>query len=126
VQRRALLGTPSDDYGLAARLIAPHLVTPNRMEAKGGKNDATDAAAFCDAAPRPQMRFVPIKTAVQQGLMALHVIREGFKDERTAWTNRLRGRLAEFELVFGKSLKVLRAALPKVLEDTSNKLSGSA
>ena len=46
------------------------------MEGKGGKNDATDAAAICEAASRPQMRFVPIKTSVQQGLMALHVIRE--------------------------------------------------
>lgn len=29
--------------GFAARLIAPHLVTPQGMEGKGGKNDATDA-----------------------------------------------------------------------------------
>ena len=64
--------------GFAARLIAPHLVTPYRMEGRGGKNDATDAAAICEAASRPQMRFVPIKTTVQQGLMALHAIREGF------------------------------------------------
>ena len=34
----------------------------------------TDAAAICEAASRPQMRFVPIKTALQQGLMALHCI----------------------------------------------------
>lgn len=52
--------------GFAARLIAPHLVTPYRMEGRGGKNDATDAAAICEAASRPQMRFVPIKTAVQR------------------------------------------------------------
>ena len=112
--------------GFAARLIAPHLVTPYRMEGRGGKNDATDAAAICEAASRPQMRFVPIKTAVQQGLMALHAIREGFKEDRTAWTNRIRGVLAEFGLVFGKSPKVLRAALPDVLEDASNELSGTA
>jgi len=112
--------------GFAARLIAPHLVTPYRMEGRGGKNDATDAAAICEAASRPQMRFVPIKTTVQQGLMALHAIREGFKQDRTAWTNRIRGVLAEFGLVFGKSPKVLRAALPDVLEDAGNELSGVA
>ncbi len=61
------------------------------MEGRGGKNDATDAAAICEAASRPQMRFVPIKTTVQQGLMALHAIREGFKQDRTARTNRIRG-----------------------------------
>ncbi len=61
------------------------------------------------------MRFVPIETAVQQGLMAVHDIREGFKEERTAWTNRIRGVPAEFGMVFGKSPKVLRAELPDVL-----------
>jgi transposase len=112
--------------GLTARLIAPHLVTPYRMEGKGGKNDATDAAAICEAASRPQMRFVPIKTVQQQGVLSLHSIREGLKEERTACTNRIRGVLAEFGLVFGKSPKVLRAALPDVLEDASNELSGVA
>ena len=48
--------------GLDARLVAAHLVTPNRMEGRSGKNDATDAAAACEAASRPSMRFVPIKT----------------------------------------------------------------
>jgi transposase len=112
--------------GFAARLIAPHLVTPYRMEGRGGKNDATDAAAICEAASRPQMRFVPIKTVQQQGVLALHSIREGLKEERTACTNRIRGVLAEFGLVFGKSPKVLRAALPEVLEDAGNELSGHA
>ena len=112
--------------GFVARLIAPHLVTPYRMEGKGGKNDATDAAAICEAASRPQMRFVPIKTAQQQGLMALHSMREGIKEERTGWINRMRGILAEFGLVFAKSPKVLRQALPDVLEDASNELSGVA
>ena len=112
--------------GFAARLIAPHLVTPYRMEGKAGKNDATDAAAICEAASRPQMRFVPIKTAAQQGVMALHSMREGFKQERTACINRIRGVLAEYGLVLGKSPKVLRAALPDMLEDASNELSGLA
>jgi transposase len=48
--------------GLRPRLLAPHFVTPYRMEGKGGKNDATDAAAICEAASRPKMRFVPVKT----------------------------------------------------------------
>jgi transposase len=112
--------------GLDARLIAAHFVAPYRLEGKGGKNDANDAAAICEAASRPRMRFVPIKTAEQQGLMVLHRLREGFKEDRIACINRIRGALTEFGLVFGKSPKVLRAALPDALEDGANELSGVA
>ena len=109
--------------GLDARLIAASFVSPYRMEGKSGKNDMTDAAAVCEAASRPAMRFVPIKTAEQQGVMVLHRMREGFKEERTACINRIRGVLAEFDLVFGKSPKVLRAVLADVIEDASNELT---
>jgi transposase len=110
--------------GLDARLIAAHFVSPYRMEGKSGKNDATDAAAICEAASRPSMRYVPIKSCEQQGVMSLHRIREGFKEERTACINRIRGVLAEFGLVFGKSPKALRARLADVLEDADNELDG--
>jgi transposase len=110
--------------GLDARLIAAHFVSPYRMEGKSGKNDATDAAAICEAASRPSMRYVPIKSCEQQGVMSLHRIREGFKEERTACINRIRGVLAEFGLVFGKSPKALRARLADVLEDGDNELDG--
>ena len=53
--------------GLDARLIAASFVSPCRMEAKSGKNDMTDAAAICEAAARPTMRFVPNKSCEQQG-----------------------------------------------------------
>ena len=109
--------------GLDARLIAAHFVSPYRMEGKSGKNDATDAAAICEAAPRPSMRFVPVKTTQQQGVLSLHRVREGLKEERTGCINRIRGVLAEFGLVFGKSPKALRAELGDVLEDGGNELS---
>jgi len=112
--------------GLEPRLIAAHFVTPYRMEGKGGKNDATDAAAICEAASRPSMRFVPVKTCEQQGVMSLHRVREGLKEERTACINQIRGVLTEFGLVFGKSPKVLRAVLADIIEDASNELSTTA
>jgi transposase len=55
--------------------------------------------------------------------MSLHSVREGLKKERTACINCIRGVLAEFGLVFGKSPKVLRAVLADVIEDASNELS---
>jgi transposase len=112
--------------GLDARLIAGHFVTPYRMAGKSGKNDANDAAAICEAAGRPHMRFVPVKTAEQQGQLAVHRLREGFKEERTALINRIRGLLAEFGLVFAQGPDALRLVLASVIEDASNELPGVA
>ena len=113
-------------YGLDARLIAGHFVTPYRMAGKGGKNDAADAAAICEAAARPHMRFVPIKTSAQQALLAIHRLREGYKEDRTACINRIRGLLTEFGIVFAQSPEALRLGLADVLEDASNELPGIA
>lgn len=112
--------------GLDARLVAGHFVTPYRMAGKSGKNDANDAAAICEAAGRPHMRFVPPKSLEQQGQLAVHRLREGFKEERTALINRIRGLLAEFGLVFPQSPKALRSVLADVIEDASNELPGVA
>jgi transposase len=112
--------------GVDARLVAGHFVTPYRMAGKSGKNDANDAAAICEAAGRPHMRFVPIKTAQQQGQLCIHRLREGFKEERTALINRIRGLLAEFGLVFARSPEALRPVLAAVIEDASNELPGVA
>jgi transposase len=112
--------------GLEPRLIAGHFVGPYRMEGRRGKNDANDAAAVCEAAGRPHMRFVPIKTTEQQAVLAVHRLREGFKEERTACINRIRGLLAEFGLVFAKSPDALRAQLADVIEDASNELPNLA
>ena len=108
--------------GLAPRLIAGHFVAPYRMQGARGKNDANDAAAICEAASRPAMRFVPPKTVEQQAMLAVHRLREGYKEERTACINRIRGLLAEFGLVFPQSPDALRLALPDTIEDASNEL----
>src|SRR5437660_3551058 len=86
----------------------------------------TDAAAICEAASRRSRRFVAIKTCEQQGVMSLHRVREGLKEERTGCINRIRGVLAEFGLVFAQSPKALRAELADVIEDAGNELSTTA
>ena len=111
---------------LAPRIIAAHLAAPYRLQGKGGKNDANDAAAICEAASRPTMRFVPVKSVEQQSMLCIHRLREGFKVERTACINRIRGLLAEFGVVFSQSPAVLRQALPDALEDATNELGGLA
>ena len=112
--------------GLDARIIAAHLVAPYRLQGKGGKNDANDAAAICEAASRPHMHFVPVKSVAQQSMLCIHRLREGFKAERTACINRIRGLLAEFGVVFCQGPDALRRALPEAMEDAGNELGGLA
>jgi len=112
--------------GLDARIIAAHLVAPYRIQGKSGKNDANDAQAICEAASRPQMHFVSVKSVEQQSMLSIHRLREGFKLERVASINRIRGLLAEFGLVFPQRPEVLRQALVETLEDASNELGGLA
>jgi hypothetical protein len=51
------------------RLIAPRFVRPY---VKANKNDASDAEAISEAASRPSMRFVAIKSAAQLDIQAIH------------------------------------------------------
>ena len=89
-------GRRFERFGHTVKLMAPKFVAPYR---KSGKNDGNDAEAICEAVSRPSMRFVPVKSAEQQALLALHRVRYGFVVERTAIINRLRGLLAEFGVV---------------------------
>jgi transposase len=109
--------------GLDARIIAAQLVSPHRKQGASGKNDANDAAAISEAASRPQMHFVPVKSIEQQSMLCVHRLREGLKADRTACINRVRGLLAEFGLVFAKSPAELQAVLTDTLEDASNEMN---
>ena len=108
--------------GLDARIISAQLVSPYRSEGTTGKNDANDAAAICEAASRPRMRFVAVKSIEQQSMLCVHRLREGLKQDRTACINRIRGLLAEFGLVFAQGARELQQVLGDVLEDASNEL----
>lgn len=114
------------ERGFDARMIPAQLVAPYRIQGKTGKNDANDAAAVCEAATRPHMNFVSPKTLNQQGMLCVHRLREGLKEERTACINRIRGLLAEFGVVLPQKPAVLRQHLNDVLEDASNDIAGMA
>ena len=99
------------------RLIAPKFVVPYRLSGKRGKNDAADAQAICEALQRPNMRFVPAKTAEQQVRLMVHRARQGFVEQRTATVNRIRGLLAEFGVVLPlKAATVRREAMNRLEE----------
>lgn len=103
-------------FGHTVRIIAPKFVAPYRMSGKQGKNDAHDAAAICEAAGRPNMRFVPMKSAEQQALLSVHRVRQGFVEERTATINRLRGLLSEFGIVLPQKAATVRRQVAQHLE----------
>ena len=108
--------------GLDPRIISAQLVEPYRSQGASGKNDANDAAAICEAASRPTMRFIPVKSIEQQSMLCVHRLREGIKEDRTACINRIRGLLAEFGLVFAQGSRELQGVLSDVLEDAGNEL----
>jgi transposase len=101
------------------RIMAAEFVAPYRMS---GKNDANDAEAICEAVGRPKMRFVPLKSTEQQAVLAVHRMRQGLVEERTALANRMRGLLTENGIVFAKGIDQLRRAMPVILEDPQNRL----
>ena len=109
--------------GLKPLLISPAFVTPYRMQGSTGKNDANDAAAICEATSRPHMRFVTVKTPEQQGLLALHTLREGMVRDRVACANRMRGVLAEFGLTVPKSVGKFEALVPELLRSQKDELT---
>jgi len=108
-----------EKLGHSVQLIAPQFVKPY---VKTNKNDAADAEAICEAVSRPNMRFVPIKNAEQQGVLALHRARQGFVKARTAQANQIRGLLAEFGIVLPQGIGHITKRLPAILEDGENEL----
>ncbi len=99
--------------------MAPQFVKPY---VKTNKHDAADAEAICEAVTRPNMRFVPVKTAEQQAVLALHRSRQSFIKQRTAQANQIRGLLAEFGIVVPRGIQQLQRRLPELVEDADNPL----
>ena len=95
--------------GHGVRLVPPVYVKPY---VKRQKNDAADAEAICEAASRPTMHFVAVKTADQQARAMLFRTRDLLVRQRTQTINALRGHLAEFGVVAPKGpVHVRRLAL---------------
>lgn len=98
------------DHGLQPRLMAAQFVKPFR-KSQAAKNDRNDAEAIATAARQGNMRFVPVKSVEQQARLSEHRIREGFKADALAASNRIRGILAEFGIIVARSDAALRQRL---------------
>ena len=114
------VGRKAQHMGHDARLLPGQYV---RAYVKAQKNDYADAEAIAEAATRPTMRDVPIKTPEQQELQLLHRYRQGWIGQRTEIANRIRATLLEFGIPIPKGIHKLRRQLPFVLEDADNGLT---
>ena len=108
--------------GHEVRLIPPAYVKPF---VKRQKNDAADAEAICEAAQRPSMRFVPVKTEEQQANAIVFRARDLLVRQRTQCVNALRGHLLEFGYVFPQGISHV-ATLVGLVEDPQSSVPESA
>lgn len=100
-------------------IVAAKFVAPFR---KGEKNDNNDAEAICEAVRRPNIWFVPVKSADQQAVLCVHRARQGLIRDRTGVINQMRGLLSEFGIIMPTGRYSAQAAIPEILEDAENRL----
>jgi transposase len=93
---------------------------------KRGKTDAADAAAICEAVSRPTMRFVPVKSVEQQGILALHRARDVLVRQRTQTTNVVRALCAEFGIVAAKGREPLQSLATIIADNNDGRLGCEA
>jgi transposase len=102
--------------GHDVRLIPPQYVKPY---VKRGKNDRNDAAAICEAAGRPGMRFVLAKSETQQADGLVLKLRETLLGQRTRLINTLRGHAAEFGVIAAKGASQVAPLLAAIAAEES-------
>jgi len=100
--------------GHRVKLIPPQYVKPF---VKRGKNDRNDAEAICEAAGRPNMSFVPVKSAARQAELMVLRTRELLVGQRTQLINALRGHATEFGVIAAKGTGNVAALLEKIAAD---------
>ncbi|WP_233810177.1 IS110 family transposase [Paraburkholderia sp. HP33-1] len=106
--------------GMEVRLISPQYVAPF---VKTNKNDRNDAEAIVEAASRPTMRFVTIKSVEQQDIQAAHRMRAILLRHRTALINQIRGLLGERGLAISRSPEAFKRAIPEFLRTSADELT---
>lgn len=109
-------------HGHEPRLMSPLYVRPY---VKVHKNDDRDAEAIAEAATRPTMSFVTVKSAEQLDLQALHRARERSVHNRTGLINQARGFLMERGIRVGTGRHVFQRALLQLMAKKNTDLSPS-
>ncbi len=111
------LGRRLAAQGREVRLMPPEYVRPY---VKSQKNDDRDAEAIAEAATRPTMRFVALKSEAQLDLQMLHRARERLVSRRTALINQMRAILLDRGVAVPQGKRALQRALPQILADPAD------
>jgi transposase len=115
------LGRVLAAQGHTVKLMSPEYVRPY---VKAQKNDDRDAEAIAEAATRPTMRFVELKSEEQLDLQTLHRVRSRLVSARTTLINQLRAILLERGILIAKGRRRLDQALHELLADPDLPISG--
>jgi transposase len=102
------------------RLMSPEYVRPY---VKAQKNDDRDAEAIAEAATRPTMRFVTLKSEEQLDMQTLHRARDQAVRERTSLMNQLRAVLLERGVIVPQGRAKLRLRVTELLRHGTGELS---
>jgi transposase len=102
--------------GHEVRLIAPVYVKPF---VKRQKNDACDAEAICEAAQRPTMRFVAVKSETKQASAVIFRTRDLLVGQRTQIINAIRGHMTEFGFVAPQGPSHIERLIAQIAEPAS-------
>ena len=102
------LGRQLAAQGHEVRLMSPEYVRPY---VKAQKNDDRDAEAIAEAATRPTMRFVALKSEAQLDVQILHRVRDRLVGQRTALMNQMRSLLLERGITIAQGRRKLQDAL---------------
>lgn len=100
--------------------MSPEYVRPY---VKAQKNDDRDAEAIAEAATRPTMRFVELKSEEQLDVQTLHRVRDRLVGERTSLTNQIRSLLLERGHIVAQGHAKLRHKLNELLDSSTETLS---
>jgi transposase len=114
------LGRVLRDRGHEVRLMSPEYVRPY---VKAQKNDERDAEAIAEAATRPTMRFVELKSAEQLDMQSLHRVRDRLVGERTALMNQMRALLLERGITVPKGRRKLEQHVAMIPDSDDGQLS---
>ena len=107
------LGRALSSQGHEVRLMSPEYVRPY---VKAQKNDDRDAEAIAEAASRPTMRFVSLKSEEQLDMQTLHRVRDQLVGNRTSLMNQIRSLLLERGHVVPQGRARLVTALGELLD----------